>query len=93
MNLQVRATQETFSGPGRIAQDAVVLFLIGTFKSLPMGTFKQNEPIEVKASMAITYARLEIAGSPVFEIDVLNNIYKQNGVDLMDTYRANLGIG
>lgn len=92
VNLQVRATQETYSGPGRIAQDAVILFLLGTFKSVPMGTFKQNEPVDVKATMSITYARLEIAGQVIFEVDVFNNIFKQNGADLMETYRANLGL-
>lgn len=92
VNLQVRATQDAYSGAGRITQEPVTLFLIGAFKSLPMGTFKPNEPVDVTATLAVTYAKLEINGISIFEIDVFNNVYKIADVDLMDQYRANLGI-
>jgi len=34
---------------------------------------------------------MEIDGVEVFEVDVMNNIYKVDGVDIMQQYRANIG--
>lgn len=90
--LVVYGNQETWSGTGRIAQEQVVLTLMGTPKGAPLGNFKQHEPVDATGTFAITAAKLEIAGAVAFDIDVMNNIFKVDGADLLETYRANLAI-
>lgn len=90
--LVVYSNQETWSGGGRTAQEQVVLTLVGTSKSTPLGAFKQHEPVDSSGVLAITAAKLEVAGETVFDVDVLNNIFKVNGTDLLADYRANLAL-
>lgn len=90
--LVVYANQETWTGGGRTAQEQVVITMVGTSKSAPLGAFKQHEPADASGVFAITAAKLEIAGDTVFDVDVLNNIFKVNGTDLLSDYRANLAL-
>lgn len=90
--LVVYANQETWTGGGRTAQEQVVITMVGTSKSTPLGSFKQHEPADASGVFAITAAKLEIAGATIFDVDVLNNIFKVNGVDLLADYRANLAL-
>lgn len=90
--LMVYSNQETWTGAGRTAQEQVVLTLVGTPKGAPLGTFKQHEAVDATGEFSITAAKLEIAGETVFEVDVLNNIFKVDGNDLLADYRANLAI-
>jgi len=41
--------------------------------------------------MSVNYAKLIVDGEEIFEIDVLENIYKVEGVDILETYRNNIG--
>ena len=90
---QVRASQETYDGQSsRSAEESFVYFFRGRPINLPTGSFKQHENAEGETKVALDYLKLEIAGATIYEIDVLNNIYEVNGVDLLATWRANLGV-
>lgn len=91
VEMQARASLETYSATGRDSEVAAVCFLNVAFKKLPMGNFKQHENVELESDFAVYYCRLEIDGNAVVEIDVLANIYKVNGVDITANYRANIG--
>ena len=41
--------------------------------------------------MSVTYAKLVVDGVPLFEIDVLENIYKVGGIDMLTKYKKNIG--
>ena len=41
--------------------------------------------------MSVTYAKLIVDGLDVFEIDVLENIYKVNMIDMLSTFKKNTG--
>jgi len=41
--------------------------------------------------MSVNYAKLIVNGEEIFEIDVLENIYKVDGIDILTVYRANTG--
>ena len=41
--------------------------------------------------MAVTYAKLIVGGVEIFEIDVLENIYKVGMVDMLATFKKNTG--
>jgi P2 family phage contractile tail tube protein len=90
--LQVRCSVETFGAQGRVAQKPLVTFLTVAFKKNAAGTFKQHDNAEFPNSFSVFYIKQVFDGQDVLEIDVLSNIYKVNGVDMMADYRANLGI-
>lgn len=91
VNLQCRASVETYSSTGRTAQTPMVVFIRGQFKSVPTGNFKQQDNVEFESNMAVTYVKVEHNGVPLVEFDALANIFKVNGVDKLAQYRANIG--
>lgn len=88
---QIRGNLETHTSEGRTGQQAAVVFLTGTFKTLPLGTFRQHENVTLECMINVTKMRLEIGGVPVVEFDAFANIYKVNGADIAATYRNNIG--
>lgn len=56
-----------------------------------MGNYKQHDNVEAETSMSVTYIRVQVDGTDVVEVDVLANIYKVDGVDLLGAYKANIG--
>lgn len=92
VQLQCRASLEDWTASGRTAEKPVVVFLTASFKNFPAGNFKAHENAEFESNLSVTYVKMEVDGGEVVEIDVLSNIYKVNGVDILANYRANLGI-
>lgn len=92
MNIQVRASLETYTSAGRTAEVPVVCYITGSAKDFPMGNFKQHDNVELESNMSVTYCKLEINGELILEIDTLANIYNVAGTDILAQYRANLGI-
>ncbi len=92
LNLQVRSSLETYSSGGRSAEVPVVIYMTATAKDFPTGNFKQNDNVELETNLSVTYCKMEIDGVETLEIDLLANIYKVKGVDILAQYRANLGI-
>ena len=91
IQLQVRASVETYGSQGRTLQVPMVCHLTGTFSEDSLGAFKQHEPVDLPSTMSVTYIKQVIDGEEVLEIDVMANIYKVNGVDLLAEYKANIG--
>lgn len=91
VRVQIRASQEGYSSQGKISEVPVVAVLTGVFVSLPLGPFKQNEAVETETPMKVSYAKLEVDGQMLVEVDVLNNIHKAGDKDLLEKYRANIG--
>jgi len=91
VSIQVRASVETYNGLGKIAEVPAVMFLSGIFKEFPMGTFKKHDNAEFDTTMSVYYAKMVIGGLDIFEVDVLENIYKVAGLDILAQYRLNTG--
>ena len=89
--IQVRASLETYNGAGRISEVPAVAYISGTFKEFPLGTIKPGDNAEYETSMSVTYAKLVVNGEEIFEIDVLENIYKVGSVDILSMYKSNIG--
>jgi P2 family phage contractile tail tube protein len=87
-----RGSVEGFSGQDIVSERPYVCIWRGTFKNSPGGAQKQHENVELMYTMNITYYKLMINGVSLVEIDIVNNILKVNGVDLLAKYRANLGL-
>lgn len=92
VNIQVRSSLEVYGAGGRLEEQAVVCYMTAMYKDFPAGNFKQHDNVEVESNLSVTYCKLVINGEEITEIDVLANIYKVNGEDLLANYRANLGI-
>lgn len=91
LQLQLRASVETYDGSGRTKEVPLVVTLTGTFKKLPLGTFKQHESVTLDTELNVTAVKFVIDGQTTLELDVLANIYKVNGVDQLATFRTNIG--
>lgn len=91
MQLQVRSSLETHNSSGLVAEVACVAYLTGQVKNFPAGNFKQHDNVEATSKMTVTAYKLEIDGSPVIEFDAMANILIVDGVDIMATYRSNIG--
>ncbi|MDD2870083.1 phage major tail tube protein [Neomegalonema sp.] len=91
VRLQVRSSLETYTGQGRVAETPVAVFMTATFKDFPLGSFKQHEAVSLESNLAVTHAKMEIGGLPIFELDVMENIYKVAGSDVLERYRINIG--
>lgn len=92
VEIQVRASIEEYTGNVRTAETAAVAYITGQFKNVPTGMFKQHDNVELESKLTVWAIKLEIGGVAIYEVDVLNNIYKVDGVDLLENYRSNLGI-
>lgn len=88
---QLRGSIETYGNAGRTAQVPYVAYITGTFNKLPLGGFKQGDNVDAESAMAVTYCKMEIDGEEIVELDVFANIYRAGGVDLLETYRINIG--
>lgn len=91
VQIQVRASLETYNGLGKVQEVPAVAFITGTFKEFPTGTFKPGENAEFETSMSVNYVKLSIDGEEIMEIDVLENIYKVGGEDILENYKNNIG--
>jgi P2 family phage contractile tail tube protein len=91
IQLQIRGNLETYESAGRTNQQPVVCFITCTSKNFPLGNYKQHDNVELETMLNVTYCRQEINREIVMEIDVMANIYKVNGVDILAEYRANIG--
>ncbi len=92
VKMMVKASIENYEGGDLVGRQAVTTYLTGQFKQIPLGSFKQNDNVELESGIAVTYIKQEIAGEVVLEFDAMANILKVNGVDILAEYRANLGI-
>lgn len=90
-SLQCRSSREGFNSQGRYEEVALVTFLTVQFKGSPLGEFKQHENVSLTSKFSCTYVKQVVNGQDVLELDVLANIYKAGGRDLLSQYRVNIG--
>jgi P2 family phage contractile tail tube protein len=92
VKLMVRGNLQTFDANGLVDEVPNVIYLTCAYKNIPLGSFKKSENVEVTGKLAVYAFKHEIDGDVISEIDVMSNIYSVDGVDILATYRANLGI-
>lgn len=91
VQLLVKSSMDIEDSTGRTDEQPITISLTGTFKEIPTGNFKQHDNVELESTLGITYIKMEINNEEILEIDVMANIYRVDGVDLMANYRANIG--
>jgi len=89
--VQVRSSVEDTDSSGMSSELALVTHLGGTFTQFPLGKIKQGDNAELNAKMSVSYVKQILEGKDLIEIDVMANIYKVGGEDILATYRKNIG--
>lgn len=83
---------EEYQGGSRVGQTPAKVFMTIAPKNFPLGNFQQHDNVELESKFGCTYIRLEVNGETIYELDVEANIWKVDGIDLLATYRQNLGL-
>lgn len=91
LKMQCRSSLESHDSSGLVSEVAYVAYITGTAKNFPTGNFKQHDNVEMTTKFTVTALKIEVAGQPVFEFDAMANILMVDGVDIMATYRSNIG--
>lgn len=91
IQLQVRGSLETYTAQGRAAQVPVVAVMTIFSKDLPLGAFKQHDPVDMETNYTALYTKLTVGDKDIVEFDVLANIYKVGGEDILLEYKNNIG--
>lgn len=87
-----RGSMENYTGQQRTSQVPYVVTWMGTPKGSKLGDTRQHENIDITYKFNVTYVKLEVNGVVEVEIDVINNIHKVGGVDLLAKYKADVGL-
>lgn len=89
--LQLRASVEEYGAGGRVGEKALVVLLTVSWKKTPLGAFVSGAGQEPEDELTTTYVKVTLDGKELVEIDVHENVWRVNGVDVLETYRKNLG--
>jgi P2 family phage contractile tail tube protein len=92
VDLMIRSTKSEYDGGGIQSETPIVIYLKGYSKQHQGGGYKKGEDTTPESTFSILYYKEEVDGEEIVELDVLNNIYKVNGEDLLAERRQNLGI-
>ena len=64
----------------------------GKIRTIELGQFTPGQMTMNRYTMTLDFYQLVIGGRQVHEVDVTNNVFKVNGVDVLLQERINLGI-
>jgi P2 family phage contractile tail tube protein len=87
---QVRANVETYGPGGRVSETPLKVFLTASWKKAPMGGLKPMEASEQEDELSCTYMKVTLGTEDLVEIDVLQNVWKAGGVDVLANFRQNV---
>jgi P2 family phage contractile tail tube protein len=90
-SFQIRASMESYTSQGRVAETPVVGLMTAQFKEMGPLSFKLHEQVDFPTSAAVYHSELYIGGVQYLLFDALANMYVVNGVDQLANFRANLG--
>lgn len=89
--LQVRSNVDVFETGGLVRQVPLVTTMTVAFKNFPMGKVEQHKNVDYDYDYVAYYIKQVYDGEDVFELDILANILKVGGKDIMEDYRYNIG--
>lgn len=89
--LQLRGSVETYDAGGRVEELPVVVFLTASWTKAGLGKYEAQKAVAFEDELAVTYVKVVHDGKEVLEVDVLQNIWRVDGEDVLARYRANIG--
>lgn len=87
----IRASVETYGAGGRVDEQPVVWHTTASWTKAALGGVKPKEAASFEDEMSVTYVKVLHAGAEILEIDVLQNIWRAGGEDVLANYRKNIG--
>lgn len=90
--LMIRSSAEVYTTAGRISEFPCVTIMDGFFKGIDAGQYEQNTAVNQENDLTVHYLKITHAGVTIVEFDVMNNIYRTGGQDLLLNYKLNVGI-
>lgn len=91
IRFQVRSSVQRFTGGGLVEEVGLVLTVAGFYKSGSLGGFKKGEDLAPEGKFSVHYFRVVAGGEELLEVDVMNNIYRVAGQDVLATFRELIG--
>jgi P2 family phage contractile tail tube protein len=91
VKIQIRGSLQEWESANMTGETQITAYLRVSVANFPGASFKQHDNVEMESQFKVYYYKLEIGDQEIVEVDVLANIHKQDGVDLLADYRANTG--
>ena len=91
VQLQLRSNVQQFGAGGLVVEVPMVTYLTVLFTDTDLGGYKQHENVENTSKYRAYYVKQTLNGEDVVELDVMANVYRVGGVDLLANYRVNIG--
>ena len=91
VQLMTRSNVQVFDSRGLAAEEALVTIMNVAFNKTTGGSLKNKEATEQSDTFPIYSIKQTLAGKEVLFVDVLANIYRVNGQDVLQKYRTNIG--
>ena len=83
VQLEIRGAQQTTNSTGDIEFRQIRVVVRGRSAKLSTGKVKAGNPMDTTVTLTVLYILIELDGSPVLELDKLNEVFKINGVDVL----------
>lgn len=90
--MMVRAQVKSYGARGVLAVEELVMQLNGPITESGLGGFKQSEGLKPESTQQIWYYKLMIGGRLISEVDVFTNVRKKGEVDVLERFRAFVGV-
>lgn len=90
LELQVRYLVESYASGGRTTTTGQIFLTIQS-KGVSGGNFKQHDNVENESDFNVLYMKEVMDGVTTYEVDVINNIYIVDGVDLLKEFKDAIG--
>ena len=91
VQLMTRSNLQVFDSRGLAAEEPLVTIMNVAFNKTTGGSLKNKEATEHSDTFKIYSIKQTLAGKEVLFVDVLANIYRVNGQDVLQKYRTNIG--
>jgi uncharacterized protein len=88
--LQIRCNHETYDAAGRTTQLPLIVLVTASWKKAALGTLKPQDALETDDDLSVSYIKITLDKEELVEIDVMNNIWKVGGVDVLEQFRTSL---
>ena len=88
VDITLRASTQVKDGNGNTTFEGIRIVLRGLFKSLTSGSLKQGAGTKASIKFEVTYCLYEVNSKGKLEIDKFNQVYKINGVDVLQVARS-----
>lgn len=89
--LQIRSNLQVFNSQGLAAEEPMVTIMNVSAGKIGGTGHKNKENAEFADSLNVHSIKQTVAGRELLFIDVLANIYRVNGVDVLAKFRTNIG--